>query len=62
MNPWLSMLLGFVGGFLTGSLVFLGVSMLMTYTSAMINSDQIDDEIERREKEKQENEKRTENN
>ena len=57
MNPWLAMLMGFVGGFFAGSLCLLGVSMLMTYSSAIINQTAIDEEIERRENEKEENEK-----
>jgi hypothetical protein len=48
MNPWLAMLLGFVAGFGAGTVLFICLSMFMGYTTAILNEDAIDKEVERR--------------
>jgi len=60
MNPWLSMLLGFVAGFAAGTIVFLLVSMFMGYTTAIVNESAIDEEIKRRKDTEEDEQKETE--
>ena len=53
MNPWLAMLIGFCIGCVTATVTWVFVSLIATYTSATATDKIVEEEVERREAERE---------
>ena len=53
MNPWLAILLGFCLGFVAATVTWVFVSLVATYTAATATDRIVDEEVDRREAERE---------